>query len=472
MLRSGGLFSGSGMLELVVESVFGAQPAWFCEHEPPTETTPKPNQAAARLLAYRFPGVPNLGDVTRVDWSAVEPVDVLTMGFPCTDVSAAGKRAGLRPGTRSGLWSHGAYAIACLHPKLVVIENVRGLLSSDADCDLEPCPWCVGDDQGRPLRALGAVLGDLASLGYDATWCGLLASDVGAPHPRFRVFILAWPATDALDPQHHGSGPAGSAQRRGWVRPGPPNGGVVVTDPAGAGWGHLSPDDVGHDGAISVRSGQTQSGRRDRAVADASGEGRGTGRGVGRPVTAPVVGDGAPPVTDSDRDPVWEQSERVTGGGGAPIIGRTGALVPDPEGGGEPNEPASGDAIEQPVGAVVGTGDRDSQRAATEGVQQLVGAAAVVAWGVYEPAIRRWERITGQLAPAPTVTGQRGGQRLSPYFVEWMMGWPTGWATGVPGLSHNDMIRILGNGIVPQQGLVAVQHLRDHYRNLLNVKGT
>jgi hypothetical protein len=64
-----------------------------------------------------------------------------------------------------------------------------------AHSDLEPCPWCVGDDDDAvPLRALGAVLGDLADLGYDAIWHGLRAADVGAPHGRFRVFVVAWPA--------------------------------------------------------------------------------------------------------------------------------------------------------------------------------------------------------------------------------------------------------------------------------------
>jgi hypothetical protein len=92
-----------------------------------------------------------------------------TGGFPCQDVSHAGKRAGLRPDTRTGLWSQMAYAIDQLRPALVVAENVRGLLSAEAHSDLEPCPWCMGDGEGlSPLRALGAVLGDLADLGYDA----------------------------------------------------------------------------------------------------------------------------------------------------------------------------------------------------------------------------------------------------------------------------------------------------------------
>ena len=126
--------------------------------------------------------------------SRQEPVDILTGGFPCQDLSLAGKRAGLKDGTRSGLWSEFAHAIDVIRPRLVVIENVRGLLSATAHSDVEPCSWCLGDDGGEPaLRALGAVLGDLASLGYDARWTGLRAADAGAPHGRFRVFIVAYP---------------------------------------------------------------------------------------------------------------------------------------------------------------------------------------------------------------------------------------------------------------------------------------
>ncbi|MBZ6309959.1 DNA cytosine methyltransferase, partial [Streptomyces olivaceus] len=124
------------------------------------------------------------------------------------DVSVAGRRAGLNAQTRSGLWLHVARAVAALRPCLVVIENVRGLLTSPAGSpgDVEPCPWCLGDTAGQPaLRALGAVLGSLADLGYDAKWLVLRASDVGAPHRRERTFLAAWPAghpAEDADQQH------------------------------------------------------------------------------------------------------------------------------------------------------------------------------------------------------------------------------------------------------------------------------
>ncbi|MEU4931005.1 DNA cytosine methyltransferase, partial [Streptomyces yokosukanensis] len=87
---------------------------------------------------------------------------------------------------------HVARAVEALRPCLVVIENVRGLLTSPAGSpgDVEFCPWCLGDDPTqRPMRALGAVLGSLADLRYDARWLVLRASDVGAPHRRERTFL-------------------------------------------------------------------------------------------------------------------------------------------------------------------------------------------------------------------------------------------------------------------------------------------
>jgi len=208
-LRIGSLFSGYGGLDLAVEHLFDAQTVWFSEL----------NDHVARVFSHHWPAAANLGDITAIDWGQVEPIDILTGGFPCQDVSTVGRRAGLARGTRSGLWAYMATAIDALQPRWAVIENVRGLLSSPAIHsplegadnaqrnpspatpseptlrDLEPDPWGLGDSATRPLRAAGAVLGDLADLGMDAQWIGLPASLVGAPHPRFRVFILARRAT-------------------------------------------------------------------------------------------------------------------------------------------------------------------------------------------------------------------------------------------------------------------------------------
>lgn len=102
-MKSGGLFAGYGGLDMAIAEVFGSEPAWFSEFEPPTEKNPNPSQAAAKILAHHWPAVPNLGDITQINWDTVKPVAILGGGFPCQDVSLAGKRAGLAAGTRSGL---------------------------------------------------------------------------------------------------------------------------------------------------------------------------------------------------------------------------------------------------------------------------------------------------------------------------------------------------------------------------------
>ena len=232
-LKIGSLFSGYGGLDLAVEHVFNAETVWLSEL----------NQPVAAVFSRHWPGILNLGDITTIDWHDAEPVDILIGGFPCQDVSTVGKRAGLAPGTRSGLWAHMAEAIDALQPEWVVIENVRGLLSSPAtrpfterDRDdprnpgyatpddatlreLEPDPWHLGDNAARPLRALGAVLGDLADLRLDARWIGLPASLVGAPHHRLRIFILAHRTIP-----HPPSRPTPHVAARPWTRCGPGEG--------------------------------------------------------------------------------------------------------------------------------------------------------------------------------------------------------------------------------------------------------
>jgi DNA (cytosine-5)-methyltransferase 1 len=230
-----GLFEGYGGLTLGVQHVTGGRLVAYSEIEP----------SSIKLLQAHFPDVPNLGDVSTIDWGeflalpmvqgallpAVRQVDIMLGGFPCQDVSVAGLGAGLHPGTRSGLWFEFARAIAETRPKLVVIENVAGLRSTKAGAsaeeadndeheeidpnedvygpdgsgplrDLEPGEDDLGDPArgGRPvLRALGAVLGDLAALGYDAEWHSVRASNVGAPHRRERVFVIAWPRDPAAN---------------------------------------------------------------------------------------------------------------------------------------------------------------------------------------------------------------------------------------------------------------------------------
>ena len=122
-----------------------------------------------KVLAKHWPDVTRYPDIRSIDWSTVPVPDVLSGGFPCQDISNAGKRAGIT-GSRSGLWTEFRRAIVSLQPRVVVVENVAALYQ----------------------RGLDRVLGDLAASGYDAEWDCLPAASVGAPHLRERVFIMAY----------------------------------------------------------------------------------------------------------------------------------------------------------------------------------------------------------------------------------------------------------------------------------------
>lgn len=107
------------------------------------------------------------------------------------------------------------------------------------------------------------------------------------------------------------------------------------------------------------------------------------------------------------------------------------------------------------------TGGQTS-RSGSRSDEKLLGGLAMdmaVEWGAYEPAIRRWEYIRGIEAPCPVEPGQKGRPRLAPPFVEWMMGLPPGWVTGIEGLSRAKQLKLLGNGVVPQQVYLALRTL-------------
>lgn len=166
---------------MAIHEVLDAETAWFCEFD----------EAPSKILAHHWPDIPNLGDVTKVNWADIPPVDIIAGGSPCQDLSQAGKRAGMTEGTRSNLWVNMREAIRVIKPRLVVWENVRGALSAKAksESDMESENGQMGN-----LKALGRVLGDLAEIGYDARWTTIRASDVGAPHQRARVYLIAYPA--------------------------------------------------------------------------------------------------------------------------------------------------------------------------------------------------------------------------------------------------------------------------------------
>lgn len=289
-MKIGSMFAGYSGLEMGVMQVLDAAPAWFAEIDP----------APACILAHHYPQVPNLGDVTRVDWGSVEPIDILTAGYPCQPFSQAGHRKGTND--ERHLWPYVFDAIKYLRPRAAFFENVRGHLT----------------------LGLAEVLEDLASIGWDAQWTCVRASEVGASHHRERLFILAYP---------NGKRPQASGLAR-------------------------------------------------------------------RP---------APQIT-------WDNDLLDT------LAGLSRAADIDHE--------------------------------------------MKLRWGDTAPAIFTWAMATGHEPPPividhpdrqlhPRFPESRAATNLE--FIEWLMGLPAGWVTEVPGLTRNQQIKALGNGVVPQCAAAAVR---------------
>jgi DNA (cytosine-5)-methyltransferase 1 len=304
-LRIGSLCTGYGGLDIAALAVFGGRLVWCADNDKHVST----------VLAARYPDVPNLGDLTMLDWTEIPAVDILCAGFPCQDISFSGRGAGIEKGVRSGIWKNIVTGIRELQPKVIVVENVAAIRS----------------------RGLGRVLGDLAEIGYDASWTSVRASDVGAAHRRERVFILAH--------------------------------------------------------------------RQSKEATDLF-------------------------VTAYTRGQRWQRWA-------------AGSQTPSRWAPGRPIRLGDLDLAE--------TGDRRRPALRASSVSEI-------AWERYGAAIRRWEVITGRQAPYPVERGTRGQPRLSAVFSEWLMGLPKGFVTDL-GLPYSAQHRALGNGVVPQQAVVALWQL-------------
>ena len=156
-MKIGSLCTGYGGLDLAVETFFDAEMVWCAEND----------KHASKLIETRF-NKPNLGDIKKIDWASIEPIDILTAGYPCQPFSHAGNRKG--ENDKRHIWPDILKGISILRPKFIILENVRGHLS----------------------LGFKEVLKDLTQNGYDAKWRIVRASDVGAPHQRARLFIIAY----------------------------------------------------------------------------------------------------------------------------------------------------------------------------------------------------------------------------------------------------------------------------------------
>jgi len=463
-MRVGSLFSGYGGLTIAVHQVLtelGLDPelAWVSEID----------RNANIVLENRFAGIPNLGDITKVDWADVALVDVLEGGSPCTNLSSAGKREGIKEGTASGLWFYMAEAIKQLKPQLVFWENVAGCRWASAqgghhcdntDCNLQCCKGCLGTTRGKvnpAMRALGRVVADLSNLGYDARWTTLRAKDIGACHNRERVFVIAWrrnaehPGHDARSPerrlpsQNHPSLLAGSTQSSLTLLPTPT--------------------------CVDMGEGKTIDWWDKWTVAKKAQHGNGNGHGNSLAIEmlklpTPVARDGKGRSPKRDRGPglpdalAMLPSPRATDGVKGGHGSKGDLMLPS----------AVIQCLPTPTAAdSVSSGAYGYQHAPTSITLTDAVVRLPEQFGRYAEAIRHHADIVGSLPPEPLEHNPRSSNpQLNPAFVEWMMMLPPGWVTefrsfdrkaGEGKISRANLLKLLGNGVVPAQAVAAYRQL-------------
>jgi DNA (cytosine-5)-methyltransferase 1 len=416
-LRVGSLCSGYGGLEMGAEAVLGPlDHIWHGEYD----------AAPSAVLAARWPGVPNLGDIAAITaadgWAGLPPVDLLCAGYPCQGESDAGLRRGEDdPRFR---WPDVWAAIRALRPRLVFLENVRGHLN----------------------RSFPRVVADLSAIGYVLRWHCVRASDAGAAHKRERLFVVAWPAEEPA-PWMRGADPAGMA-------------GELTLLP--------TPTRTNANGNRTNNRGELLL----PGVADllptpmaADSERQSATFARGNPT---LLGALLPTPRTSDANGTGQHGQ-----GGMDL--RTAvALLPTPRASdgekGGPNQRGSKGDLALPAAAMLlptptvadSRGTRNATAVRSEPGKNhdgwtLCDVAYADRWGAYAPAIARWEHVLGRPAPDPTVT-RRGRRQLSPLFVEWLMGLPAGHVTDVV-TKRGDALRVLGNGVVAQAAALALRLL-------------
>jgi DNA (cytosine-5)-methyltransferase 1 len=174
MITIGSLFSGIGGFEAGLErAIQNSKTIWQVEQ----------NKYCQGILKKHWPEAIMYNDIREINHENIHPVDIICGGFPCQDISAAGKGAGIEHGTRSSLWGEMYRLINELRPRVAVMENVPALL------------W-----KGRGMHV---VMSNLAQIGYNAEWTVISARQFGAPHLRKRVFIVAYPNSQRRDSRKH-----------------------------------------------------------------------------------------------------------------------------------------------------------------------------------------------------------------------------------------------------------------------------
>ena len=395
-MRLGSLCTGYGGLDLACRDTLGTRTAWVAENDP----------HAAKVCRARFKA-PNLGDIKTIDWTTIQPVDVLTAGYPCQPFSHAGKRRGADDPRH--IWPYIAEGVRHLRPRLIVLENVAGHLT----------------------KGFGEVVGTLAAMGYDATWGCVRASDAGGCHQRKRVFIVAADADRVARPQGRAlAGRPGAVDEPGAVERTQRLRGVadgVRCPECGAGWNSLTHQRHAYGWRTNAE-----------VATDTDGAGRqGHRRPVERPRELAAAQGGVEPLLPTPTAADGERRSLTYCRGNPTLIGAL-KLLPTP-------------TVQQGRNATSGRTNPDS---AHHDGWTLNDVAFAAKWGDYAAAIARWEPIIGR--PVPEPVDAKG--RLSPVFVEWMMGLPAGWVTSLD-MARSHMLARLGNGVVPQQATLALHHL-------------
>lgn len=449
MIRVGSLCSGYGGLETAVQAVLGGLVAWHAEVDP----------AASLVLKRAEPGVPNHGDLKLLPTPDVEPVDLLAMGVPCQPASAAGRQLG--ESDPRWLWPDARRVIRALRPPAFLFENVEGLVTM------------------RKGEVWRSILADMRADGYAVRWLVMGACVVGAPHHRHRLFALgahvgpATPAAVRLDVPKCGVGRDGA---------------LLHTPRAGDGDGKTGASAARSDGYGPAGLAAQLALLPTPVVTDAKGTRNATANrppgkvaNSGATLTDAITLLPTPLARDAERAnegsaEYWARPDKVHR---APPLGAVITLLSTPQ---------ARDAIGGRLSIKTGTARLESGR---RNLDDAVGAllpllptptasehtgaghaangginlrTAVIGerFGKYSAAVERWAQLCGVDPPEPTERGPRGGLRLAPAFPAWMMGLDIDLENGLfAGAGRTDVLRMVGNGVMPQQGAAALCLLLD-----------
>jgi DNA (cytosine-5)-methyltransferase 1 len=458
------LCTGYGGLDHAAEEVFDAELVAVSDIDP----------GANKILTHRYPHTPNLGDLKRIDWDAWAGVEIVTAGYPCQPFSHAGKRAGTDDPRH--IFPNIAEGIRRVGPRLVLLENVRGHLRLGFD----------------------TVLGVLSDIGYDTRWVCIRASDVGACHNRERLFIAATPRNaDGSDFSGWTTTTGQQGEARPTARREVPDGLALLRTPTAqlavnegsqhpdkrkaGGHGPTLADEVEHLLPTPRATDGTKGGPNQRG---SSGDLMLPSAVLHLGTLCPTCGcddglhdsDGfcAGPCGGNDfdcggRDLVLLPTPAVNDMGRGKTVeawDEWTARMKTAHGNGNGHGPSleieAMRLLPTPTAAVTEPkpGIKLSGRKPSDPQVGLVDVLLGSTFGKYAAAIARQEAAFGHPAPPPTEpTGKGGAHRLSPRFVEWMMGCHPGWVTDVPGLSRNDQLKALGNGVVRQQAAAAIRYI-------------